>query len=60
MSESDARIARQRRDVGSLKLRVIGKEELQATKADIAGTALPETDPILGNSGPIMTIWRNR
>jgi uncharacterized protein YjlB len=45
--------------VGSLNLRVIGKEELQATKADIAGTALPETDPILGNSGPIMTIWRN-
>ena len=60
MSEGDARIARQRRDVGSLNLRVIGKEELQATKADIAGTALPETDPILGNSGPIMTIWRNR
>ena len=60
MSESDARIARQRRDVGSLNLRVIGKEELQATKKDIADTALPETDPILGNSGPIMTIWRNR
>ncbi len=60
MSESDARIARQRPDVGDLKVSVIGKKGLQATRASIAGTALPETDPILGNSGPIMTLWCNR
>ena len=60
MSESDARIARQRPDMGNLKVSVIGENELQATRASIAGTALPETDPILGNSGPIMTLWCNR
>ncbi len=60
MSESDARIARQRPDMGNLKVSVIGENELQATRASIAGTALPETDPILGNRGPIMTLWCNR
>ena len=60
MSESDARIARQRSDMGVLNISVIGEKELQATRANIAGTALPETDPILGNCGPIMTHWCNR
>ncbi len=60
MSESDAGIARQRPDLGVLKISVIGKKELQATRARIAGTALPKTDPILGNCGPIMTLWCNR
>ena len=60
MSESDARIARQRPDMGNLEVSVIGEEELQAARASITGTALPLTDPIMGNSGPIMTLWRNR
>ena len=60
MSESDARIARQRPDMGKLEVSVIGEEELQAARASITGTALPLTDPIMGNSGPIMTLWRNR
>ncbi len=59
MSESDACIARQRSDMGVLKISVIGKKELRATRASIAGISLPESDPILGNSGPIMTIWHN-
>ncbi len=60
MSESVARIARQRPDMGNLKISVIAEKELQATRASIAGTPLPQTDPILGDSGPIMTLWRNR
>ena len=60
MSESDARIARQRPDMGNLEVSVIGEEELQAARASITGTALPLTDPIMGYSGPIMMHWRNR
>ncbi|MCZ6840956.1 MAG: cupin [Alphaproteobacteria bacterium] len=60
MSESDARIARQRPDMGNLEVSVIGEKELQAARASITGTALPLTDPIRGNSGPIMTLWRDR
>ena len=60
ISESDARIARRRPDMGNLEISVIGEKELQAARASITGTALPLTDPIMGNSGPIMTLWRNR
>jgi uncharacterized protein YjlB len=60
LSESDAELARGHPGMGDLELRVIGHDELQAIGASIAGTALPETDPILGNSGPIVTLWRNR
>jgi len=57
MSESDARIARQSPDMGNLEVSVIVEKALQAS---IAGTALPQTDPtIMGDDGPIMTLWRN-
>ena len=60
MSESDARIARQSPDMGNLEVSVIVEKALQASRASIAGTALPQTDPtIMGDDGPIMTLWRN-
>lgn len=59
LSERDARSARQQPGIGDLAPRVIGDDELPATRASIAATALPETDPLLGESGPITTAWRS-
>ena len=59
-SEADAAAARQRDDTGDLDLKVVGRNELAATKASIAGTALPETDPIAGPDGPVATLWLKR
>ena len=59
-SEADAEAARQRDDTSDLELKVVGRNELPGTKASIAGTALPATDPIAGPDGPVATLWLKR
>lgn len=59
LSESDARAVRERNDTEGLELKVIGDNELPATKASIAGTAVPATDPIGGKDGAVQALWLN-
>ena len=60
LSESDARVAGQRGDAEGLTLKVIGKNDLPATKASIASTPLPATDPIGGRDGAVQALWLKR
>jgi hypothetical protein len=53
-------MASQRSDAEGLALKVIGLGELPATKASIASTPLPETDPIGGRGGAVQALWRKR
>jgi uncharacterized protein YjlB len=57
LNEADAGIARQTPEIGDLAVKPIGQNELASTKARINSVALPSSDPIAGNGGPMAAHW---
>ena len=45
-------------DADGLDIRLLGQDERDAVRAQITGTPLPEFDPMMGDSGPIKTLWQ--
>ena len=60
LSHEDAAASEARDDTEGLVLKVVGPDELPAIRASIAGTPLPETDPLAGTSGPAAALWLER
>lgn len=60
LTESDARVASVRPDAEGLALKVVGNGEMAATKATIAATPLPHTDPVGGKAGAVQAHWLKR
>ena len=57
LSEADAETARRRGDTEGLELKVVEGDALPATRAAVAGTPLPATDPVAGSTGPVAELW---
>ena len=60
LSGPDADVSRARDDTEGLDLKIIGDAEMPAIRASIAGTPLPETDPLAGGQGPVTDLWLER
>jgi len=56
-SDDDERKAHTHRDAKACGIHRFSNKERDSIHARIADTALPETDPIMGVSGPIATLW---
>ena len=60
LSGPDADVSRARSDTEGLDLKIVGDTEMPAIRASIAGTPLPETDPLAGTRGPVADLWLER